>query len=120
MKNNLKTAISRPYPMGVTRTSKGIRVCATYTGKKDCGIVLYKNGDKSGTKVIFSENDRYGKVYCCEIIGETDDFTSYMLCENGSLFADPYAIYIEGLDKWGKKVKAEDLRCRLDETEYDW
>ncbi|WP_139165122.1 hypothetical protein [Butyrivibrio sp. INlla16] len=120
MKNNLKQAASRPYPMGVSRTSKGIRVCAAYKGKKDCGIVLFRNSDKKGTRILFSENSRYGKVFCSEIVGETDEFTGYMLYENGDLFVDPYAFYIDGLDRWGKNVEPENLRCRLDETEYDW
>ncbi|WP_051204914.1 hypothetical protein [Butyrivibrio sp. VCD2006] len=120
MKNNLKLAISQPYPMGVTRTSKGIRVCEAYKGKKDCGIILYKKGDKKGTKIIFSENNRYGKVFSAEIVGETNEFTGYLLYENGLVFADPYARFIEGMDKWGKNVKSEELRCRLDEIEYDW
>ena len=120
MKNNLKLAISRPYTMGVTRTSKGISVCAAYRGRKDCGIVFYKKGDKAGTKITFSEANRYGKVFSAEVIGETNEFTSYMLYENGNLFVDPFATYIEGLDKWGKNVDPADMRCRLDESEFDW
>jgi glycogen operon protein len=120
MKNILKLAASRPYPMGVKRTSKGIRVCATFQSRKNCGIKLYKKNDREGTLVTFSEEFRFGKVFCALITGDTDEYTGYMLYENGTLFADPYAIYVEGYDKWGKLVKPEDCRCRLDESDYDW
>ena len=120
MKNILKLASSQPYPMGVTRTSEGIRVCASYTGKKNCGIVLFKKNDKDGVLVTFSESFRYGKLFCATITGETDEFTGYMLYENGNLFADPYATYIEGFEKWGKNAKPQDCRCRLDASAYDW
>ncbi|WP_050008048.1 alpha-amylase family glycosyl hydrolase [Butyrivibrio sp. WCE2006] len=120
MNNNLRLAASQPYPMGVKRTSKGIRVCAVYSGKKDCGIILYRKNDRKGTEIIFSDDFRYGKIFCAEIIGDTDVYTHYMLIEEGKLFADPYACYIEGLEKWGKNVKMDDLSCRIDRSDYDW
>ncbi|WP_408071119.1 hypothetical protein [Butyrivibrio sp. JL13D10] len=120
MNNNLRLAFSRPYPMGVKRTSDGIRVCATFATRKNCGIVLYKKNDRNGTLVTFSDDFRYGKVFCAIICGETDEFINYMLYEDGNLFADPYTTYVEGLEKWGKNVKDENILCRIDESDYDW
>ncbi|WP_051656643.1 hypothetical protein [Butyrivibrio sp. AE3004] len=120
MNKNLKLVASLPYPMGVKRTSKGIRICAVYNSENDCGIILYRKNDKKGTKITFSKDFRYGRIFCAEIVGDTDVFSGYMLFENGKVFADPYATYIEGFEKWGKNVKQEDLCCRIDESEYHW
>ena len=120
MKKDLVITAKMPYPMGVRRTENGISVCATFQGGKNPGIVLF--GAKGGRKklVKFTDSQRFGKVYSALITGDTDNFSHYMLIEDGKLFCDPYARYVDGLEKWGKNIQEADLRCRIDDPEYDW
>lgn len=120
METTLQLSASRPYPMGVKRTSKGIRVCISYKSRANCGIVIYKKDDKEGTLITFSDKYRYGKIFSAIITGDTDEYIGYMPYENGSFFIDPYATYVEGFERWGRKVDLKDCRCRLDESDYDW
>ncbi len=119
MKKDLIIGTFLPYPMGVGRTNNGIRVCASFQEKKNCGIILF--GKKGTKKVVkLGEEHRYGNVFSAEIIGDTSAFTHYMLFEDKHIFCDPYAHYVDGLEKWGKKIDESELRCRIDDNEYDW
>ena len=120
MKKDLKLAPSKPYPMGVTRTENGIRVCAPFAQNKNCGIVLFEKNDKKGTILKFSEDMRYGRVFCAEISGDTDKYSHYMLFNGKHMLSDPYAKYVDGLSKWAKNVDESEIRCRIDEEPYDW
>ncbi len=120
MKKELILCTSLPYPMGVKRTENGIRVCASFSQAKNCGIILYDDRNKRGKSVTFGEEHRYGNVFCAEIIGDTDKYKYYMLFEGKRVFCDPYARFILGLDKWGRNVDESDLFCRIDDPEYDW
>ena len=120
MNNNLQICSSNPYPMGVRRIENGIQICAAFSKTKNCGVILYTKKDKKGTLVKFTENERFGNVYSAIIMGDTAKYTHYMLYEEKNIFCDPYAHYVEGLEKWGKNIEEKDLRCRIDEESYDW
>ncbi len=120
MKKEIKICSSTPYPMGVTRTNSGIKVCAVFKGNKNCGITLFGKNSRDKITIRFPEEFLFGKVFSLELVGDFDRYTHYMLLENNQMVCDPYAHYIEGLEKWGKNVSESDLRCRIDNIEYDW
>ncbi len=120
MRKNLKLSSLQPYPMGITRAGNSIRVCAAFESKSKCGIILYRENDRKGEKIEFSEEYRSGNIFSCEILGDTSEYKYYMLFCGKRLFCDPYAHYIEGFDKWAKPVDITTLRCRIDDTPYDW
>ncbi len=106
--------------MGIKRTENGIRICAAFNLKTGCGICFYGSKLKKPVKIEFPEQCRQGKIFCAEISGDTSLFETYMLFEGKRLFCDPYATFIYGLEKWGKNTIEEDLRCRIDDTFFDW
>ncbi len=120
MKKDLKLCSARPYPMGVTRTEKGIRVCAAFSQNKNCGIILFKKNDKTGVTLKFTEENRYGRVFCAEITGDTDSYTHYMYFDGRKRISDPFARYVEGLSKWARNTSESEYRCRIDDAPYDF
>ena len=120
MKKDFMICSSKPYPMGVRRTNDGLTVCAAFSGRKNCGILLYSKKDKNGKLIKFGNEHRIGNVFSVKISGDLSEYTHYMLYEDKKIFCDPYAQYIEGLNKWAKNTHESDLRCRIDLEEYDW
>ncbi len=115
--NNLQ---KKPYPLGAHIEDGGVRfsfVCKSAS----CGIMLYdKATGREMEKIIFSQQDRIGNVYCRLVRNiDTKRFT-YHFIEEGHLVPDERARFFPGKVSYGKERTIEDLKAGFPPEEFDW
>ena len=111
MKNEYRIIPETPYPLGCLQQGNDLHFSAVYHGGRECGICLYKRKTSRRQLILFDEQYRSGSIYSVQISDAAADFDSYMIYEDGVLRCDPYAQRIYGLEKWGRAVPEEELRC---------
>ena len=68
MNQNIKIEPAYCMNPGVTVTENGVIVSAVFRGKEPCGLILYSKADKSEITVQFTEEYRFGSLYCGSLL----------------------------------------------------
>ena len=58
----------RNFPLGITKTEKGIHICTVAPGES-CSLVVYRDG-KIIEKIPFSPEEKVGDVWSMELCGD--------------------------------------------------
>lgn len=118
---------TRVYPMGLTRTEKGIHA-AVAAAAKECSLLLYakkqgKNSGKQGEpiRIPFPEEGRRGLVWEMSLSGDWFDGYTYGFEADGKAFSDPCGTAFLGREKWGDLAHADVLLTTpVAEEPFDW
>lgn len=123
-KDELKITTGNGFPLGVTKTDKGVQFSLALAGQESCTLVLYDKLKKA-EPVCFDLDKSFksGDIFSCiigadDIAGRLMRECEYMYEVKGTPYKDPYARMIAGRDNFGRKSKG--IRCRFDFCEYDW
>lgn len=135
--NNVAVRSTQPLPLGVTRTSEGVRFSFAGYGAKKCTVCIYER-DNEDSSIFIDLDDKYknGTVFSCELVVIRNDSKRNKLvpaeilfkylsnkCEyelklDGNKWLDPYAFKLYGRNGFGKRTSR--IRCGFDLVEYSW
>ena len=91
---------TRVYPMGLTRTAKGIHVAVT-AAAKTCSLILFVPGEGE-LAIPFPEELRHGQVWEMTLQGNRFSDCTYVFEADGKRFCDPCGTRFFGREKWGE------------------
>jgi glycogen operon protein len=134
MQDKIQIINEKPYPLGCyIDYDKSLVVRAVFGDCSKCGITLYpaaNKKDKEPLSITFPHNLKRGAIFSARIrnIEDIDSFVSYNYFKNDSIFCDPYAKHVIGLETFGKDVPDCEIRAKLDnksqkstsESLFDW
>ena len=110
---------SRVYPMGLTRTAKGIHAAVT-AAAKECSLILFAP-DGTETVIPFPQELRHGQVWEMTINGTGFSDCTYGFEADGKRFSDPCGVRFLGLEKWGDlKHAGRLLTSPVARQSFDW
>lgn len=122
MESKLKITYYQPDKAGVYSAEKGYFFATETESDNEIGVLLYdKNGRE--VKIPFSDKGKCGILY--GVLLESDEkefpFETYNFYEGETVFTDPYAKLVNGLNIWGnfEKEKRKTYGV-LTRSEYDW
>ena len=102
MEQKLKITYFKPDKQGVFSCNNGYLFAAEAESHEDCGIVLYTDCDEE-IRIPFSSDGRRGSLYgvCIECSEKTFPFSRYNYYSKDTVYTDPYAKLVDGLQIWG-------------------
>lgn len=118
----IKTELNKgmPYPMGVRWTKKGINFAIAVPKNLSCAILFYhKQETIPFGKVQIPKQFRVGNVYTL-LLDKSFQKYDYNYEIDGKVVQDPYAVHLIGKEKWGIDKKSEEIKCRLNNSKFDW
>lgn len=119
-KIRMAAGIFQNYTPGITKTERGIHICAIASGET-CVLILYEAGRKTGRKFPFPAERRIGNVWSMDLEGEDFSGLEYTLEIDGAEIPDPYGREYTGCERWGaRKDGKKAVRCRFVVEDYDW
>lgn len=109
----------RNFPLGITKTEKGIHICTVAPGES-CSLVVYKDG-KIIEKIPFSPEEKVGDVWSMELCGDGFSGLEYCLETESGEQPDIYGREFRGREQWGdlSSVKRPVRSCFVLE-DFDW
>lgn len=116
----------RPYPLGAAIESGNNRInfAAVLQGKAECGIILYDKRNSGEEKIPFSEENRFGNIYCGVLEDIDDSQYSYNFYEGNKVIVDPYAKRMTGNEAWGNQLhsgrRKQLVKSGFYQPDYDW
>ena len=110
---------TRVYPMGLTRTAKGIHVAVT-AAAKTCSLILFVPGEGE-LAIPFPEELRHGQVWEMTLQGNRFSDCTYVFEADGKRFCDPCGTRFFGREKWGELGDAGRLLTSpVASQSFDW
>ena len=122
MEQNLKISYMKPDKQGVFTNGNGYLFATETESDKECGVVLYSSCGKE-LRIPFSAEGKQGTLsgLCIECTNETFPFTKYNYYQGDSIYTDPYARLIDGLQLWGDFENAPRKTYGiLTDMNFDW
>ena len=109
----------RNFPLGITKTEKGIHICTVAPGES-CSLVVYRDG-KIIEKIPFSPEEKVGDVWSMELCGDGFSGLEYCLETESGEQPDIYGREFRGREQWGdlSSVKRPVRSCFVLE-DFDW
>ena len=109
----------RNFPLGITKTEKGIHICTVAPGES-CSLVVYRDG-KIIEKIPFSPEEKVGDVWSMELCGDGFSGLEYCLETESGEQPDIYGREFRGREQWGdlSSVKSPVRSCFVLE-DFDW
>ncbi len=110
------------YPMGLTRTERGIHVSVAAEGT-ECALLLFSRGGKAPkARIIFPEECRIGDVWSMTVLGEFNGL-EYSFEVDGQEIPDICGRAFSGLERWGEPACRKNAPRGIVEDqkeEFDW
>lgn len=107
------------FPLGITKTEKGIHICTVASGES-CSLAVYKNG-RMIEKIPFSREERVGDVWSMELCAEGLEGLEYCLETEEGEIPDIYGRQFCGREKWGAlSAMKKTARSRFLSDDFDW
>lgn len=110
----------KPDKPGITWTAEGCRIAAVCTDEAENGVILYPPRGKA-VRIPFTEAGRQGSLCGMELAGEGLSDCSYRLYSGETVYTDPYAHAVSGLQRFGEhKSMGRETRGLLKRYDFDW
>lgn len=110
----------KPDKPGITWTAEGCRIAAVCTDEAENGVILYPPKGKA-VRIPFEEAGRQGSLCGMELKGEGLLDCSYRLYSGETVYTDPYAYAVSGLQRFGEyKSMGRETRGLLKHYDFDW
>lgn len=123
MKNTKNIKTGHPYPMGITIMEQGINVAVAVNNQKECGMILYDKHSREEKRIVFTQANRIGNIYCIFLEGIDPENYEYNFYCDDEIIIDPYVRKITGHEEWGKTIykgRKHAIRCCFTVDSFSW
>lgn len=122
MEQKLKITYYKPDRQGVFSCANGYLFATEAESDKECGVLLYSQTGEE-MRIPFSKTGRRGTLYGVRIENNEGEFpfTKYNYYEGETVYTDPYAKLVDGLQVWGDFDKTpRPTFGLLTDMSFDW
>lgn len=124
MNNNINLYKSAPCPLGVTLIGNRIQFAFAGGRNDSCTLHIFKKGTSQDKAcIVMDKSYKTGDVFSCSIdaavlTGWPKTQYEYIYEINGKYYVDPYALKINGRNRYGQAIK--ELRGAIVDINDDW
>ena len=108
-----------PYPLGAQVGQDGVRF-SFVSEEPDCGIVIYDTKGNEKERIPYTEEDRFGSIYCKTVQNLNPQTLLYCFYKAQETVTDEHARRFYGKYCFGQRREKGSLKAAMITENYDW